>query len=95
MKVLPIVLFDSQADWETWLEKEYQSSDGLWLQIAKKDGGKSSVSYQEALDIALCFGWIDGQKGKLDDEFWLQKFTPRRKQSPWSAINVEKVAKKI
>jgi uncharacterized protein YdeI (YjbR/CyaY-like superfamily) len=95
MKELPIVLFVTQTDWEAWLEKEHQASDGLWLQLAKKDSGKSSVSYQEALDIALCFGWIDGQKGKLDDEFWLQKFTPRRKQSPWSAINVEKVAKLI
>jgi uncharacterized protein YdeI (YjbR/CyaY-like superfamily) len=92
---LPKILFLTQADWEAWLEKEHQNSDGLWLQIAKKEGGKSSVSYQEALDIALCFGWIDGQKGKLDEEYWLQKFTPRRKQSPWSAINVEKVAKLI
>ena len=92
---LPKMLFLSQADWEAWLEKEHLSSDGLWLQIAKKEGGKSSVSYQEALDIALCFGWIDGQKGKLDEEYWLQKFTPRRKQSPWSAINVAKAEKLI
>ena len=92
---LPMMLFLSQADWEKWLEAEHTSSDGLWMQIAKKEGGKSSVSYQEALDIALCFGWIDGQNGKLDEEYWLQKFTPRRKQSPWSAINVEKVAKLI
>lgn len=95
MKELPTLLFETQADWEKWLESEFDKSDGLWLKIAKKDGGKTSVSYQEALDIALCFGWIDGQKGALDDEYWLQKFTPRRKQSPWSAINVEKVAKLI
>lgn len=91
----PTMLFLSQADWEAWLEANYNQSDGLWMQIAKKDGGKSSVSYQEALDVALCFGWIDGQKGSMDEVYWLQKFTPRRKQSPWSAVNVEKVAKLI
>lgn len=61
------------------------------MKIAKKESGQASVSYQEALDVALCFGWIDGQKGKFDEQFWLQKFTPRRKKSAWSRINREKI----
>lgn len=88
-------LFPTPTDFEKWMEAEHDKSDGIWLQIAKKDSGKSSVSHHEALDIALCFGWIDGQRKKLDDEYFLQRFTPRRKQSPWSAVNVEKVQKLI
>ena len=88
-------LFTTAADFEKWLESEHDKSDGLWLQIAKKDSGKSSVSYHEALDIALCFGWIDGQRKALDAEYFLQRFTPRRKRSPWSVVNVEKVQKLI
>ena len=89
----PLKLFITAADFETWMEAEHGKSDGIWLQIAKKDSGKSSVTYHEALDIALCFGWIDGQRKKLDEEYFQQRFTPRRKQSPWSAINVGKVQK--
>jgi uncharacterized protein YdeI (YjbR/CyaY-like superfamily) len=89
---LPIIAFESEAAWEPWLDAHYADSEGLWLKIAKKDSGHASVSYAEALDVALCFGWIDGQKGKFDEQFWLQKFTPRRAKSPWSRINQEKVA---
>lgn len=88
---LPIIAFASEAAWEKWLEENYDSSQGLWLKIAKKESGHDSVYYPEALNVALCFGWIDGQKGKFDNEFWLQKFTPRRPNSGWSAINREKV----
>lgn len=95
MADLPIMLFETDADWEQWLDNNHTESSGVWLKLAKKDSGKASVSYQEALDVALCFGWIDGQKNKFDDEFWLQKFTPRRKASPWSAINREKATRLI
>ncbi len=86
----PIVHFASREEWARWLEREAESADGVWLQIARKDKGGESVSYAEALEEALRFGWIDGQKRRLDDEFWLQRFTPRRVGSRWSRINREK-----
>ncbi len=87
---LPVLAFDSQKKWEQWLGKNHQTSKGLWLKIAKKDRGIDTVTYAEALDSALCHGWIDGQKGSFDDAFWLQKFTPRGPKSRWSRINREK-----
>jgi uncharacterized protein YdeI (YjbR/CyaY-like superfamily) len=87
---LPILSFASQKDWETWLNEHHRTSKGLWLKIAKKDSGIDSVNYAEALDAALCHGWIDGQKGAFDDTFWLQKLTPRGPRSKWSKINVDK-----
>ena len=87
---LPILSFASQKDWETWLDEHHRTSKGLWLKIAKKDSGIDSVDYAQALDVALCHGWIDGQKGAFDDTFWLQKFTPRGPRSRWSKINVDK-----
>lgn len=87
---LPILPFSSQKDWEGWLDKHHQASKGLWLKIAKKGTGTDTVTYAEALDSALCHGWIDGQKGSFDDSFWLQKFTPRGPRSKWSKINREK-----
>jgi len=87
---LPILSFASQEDWETWLDEHHRTSKGLWLKIAKKDSRVDSVNYAEALDVALCHGWIDGQKGAFDDTFWLQKFTPRGPRSKWSKINVDK-----
>jgi uncharacterized protein YdeI (YjbR/CyaY-like superfamily) len=86
----PIIPFDSEAAWEQWLEAHHTTDAGVWLKLAKKDSGYASVTYAEALTVALCFGWIDGQKNKFDDEFWLQKFTPRRAKSLWSQINREK-----
>jgi uncharacterized protein YdeI (YjbR/CyaY-like superfamily) len=87
---LPILSFPSQKKWEDWLAKNHQSSKGLWLKIAKKGAETATVNYAEALEVALCYGWIDGQKGALDEEFWLQKFTPRGPRSPWSKVNREK-----
>ena len=84
----PTMLFVSQADWEAWLEKEAAKSDGVWLKIAKKGRVQTALTIQEALLTALCYGWIDGQRKKFDDDYYIQKYTPRRKQSPWSAINV-------
>ena len=89
---LPVKLFKTAAAWEKWLEANHAKSPGVWMQIAKKDSGLSSVNYQEALDIALCFGWIDGQKRPFDDGTWLQRFTPRGPRSVWSKINTEKAA---
>jgi uncharacterized protein YdeI (YjbR/CyaY-like superfamily) len=87
---LPILFFASQRDWETWLGEHHRTSKGLWLKMAKKASGIDSVNYAEALDVALCHGWIDGQKGAFDDTYWIQRFTPRGPRSKWSKINVDK-----
>jgi len=79
--------FANQQDWRAWLEANHIDPTGIWLQVAKKASGIPSVSYLEALETALCFGWIDGQKRPLDDKYWLQKFTPRRAKSGWSKVN--------
>ncbi|HNF95493.1 MAG TPA: YdeI/OmpD-associated family protein [Anaerolineales bacterium] len=89
---LPILPFESKKKFAEWLAKNHDKSAGLWLKIAKKAAGISTVTYAEALDVALCYGWIDGQKGSFDEQYFLQKFTPRRAKSIWSKINVEKVA---
>jgi len=86
----PTVAFASREAWEAWLETEHDRSKGVWLQIAKKGAGVDSVSYAEALEAALCHGWIDGQKRSLDDSHWLQRFTPRTARSKWSRINRDK-----
>jgi len=85
-----IKLFKSKPDWAAWLEKNHRSSEGLWLRLAKKDSGLRSVSYKEALEVALCQGWIDGQKKPENEQTWLQKFAPRGPRSIWSKINREK-----
>src|SRR5581483_401396 len=87
---LPVVSFGSAAEWESWLAANHSASSGVWLKIAKKAADTPTVNYAEALDVALCFGWIDGQKGALDDTHWLQRFTPRRARSKWSRINRDK-----
>ncbi len=87
---LPVLPFASPKKWEEWLDRNHQTSKGLWLKIAKKDTGIDTVTYAEALDGALCHGWIDGQKGSFDDTFWLQKLTPRGPRSKWSKINRDK-----
>jgi uncharacterized protein YdeI (YjbR/CyaY-like superfamily) len=90
---LTVQSFASRAAWRSWLAAHHAVSPGLWLKIAKKEAGVDSVTYSEALDVALCFGWIDGQKDKLDAAHWLQRFTPRRPRSRWSRINRERVEK--
>jgi uncharacterized protein YdeI (YjbR/CyaY-like superfamily) len=84
---LPVKLFKTQKAWTTWLDKHHAKSSGVWLQIAKKTGDLKSVSYAEAVEVALCYGWIDGQGKGLDESAWLQKFTPRGSRSIWSKIN--------
>ncbi len=84
---LPILPFASAAAWEAWLEDQHAHAPGVWLQIAKKAAGVATVTYAEALDVALCFGWIDGQKRGFDATWFLQRFTPRKRGSRWSKIN--------
>jgi len=83
----PILAFDSPRKWEAWLAKHHAGSDGVWLRIYKKGSGHASVTYTEALDAALCYGWIDSQKRSMDEASWLQRFGPRRARSGWSRIN--------
>jgi len=87
---LPIRLFADPGELEAWLEESHDFSAGLWLKIAKKGSGQRSVTYAEALELALCFGWIDSQKRGFDEAFFLQRFTPRRPRGRWSKINREK-----
>ena len=87
---LPVELFEQQADWAVWLHDNHGIAAGVWLKLAKKGNDGQSVSYAEAVEVALCFGWIDGQKKTHDDAHWLQKFTPRSKTSVWSKINQDK-----
>lgn len=92
---LPILPFASQKKWTDWLAKQHDQSAGVWLKLGKRDSGILSVMYEEALEVALCYGWIDGQKKGLDDKYWLQKFTPRGPKSIWSKINTEKAERLI
>ena len=88
---LPILLFEHQQAWAEWLDQQASDSPGAWLRFAKKKSEIRSLSYAEALDVALCHGWIDSQKKSYDEASWLQKFTPRGPKSIWSKINREKV----
>lgn len=85
-----IRLFATQAAWTAWLEKNHRKPEGIWLRLAKKGSGLRSVSYAEALEVALCYGWIDGQKRPESEHAWLQRFVPRSAKSIWSKINREK-----
>lgn len=87
---LPILLFDEQRFFEDWLEDNHDTSRGIRVHFAKKNSGVVTLSYNEALEIALCYGWIDSQKESYDEKTWLQRFTPRGPKSIWSKINKEK-----
>ena len=82
-----VIAFTSQDEWDIWLVHNHETSPGLWLKLAKVNSGIQSVTYAEAVDSALCYGWIDGQKGSYDDKYWLQRFTRRTKRSRWSKKN--------
>ncbi|MBA3444660.1 MAG: YdeI/OmpD-associated family protein [Gemmatimonadales bacterium] len=86
-KELPVKGFTSKSAWETWLERHHEKSAGLWLEFAKKGSGLVSLSYAEALEVAVCYGWIDGQTASVDAKRYRQRFTPRRARSKWSQIN--------
>jgi uncharacterized protein YdeI (YjbR/CyaY-like superfamily) len=95
MSELPIIEASDQTAWRAWLEANHSSQDGVWLKFAKKGSPTATVSYAEALEEALCFGWIDGQARRHDEHFYLQRFTPRRARSKWSQINREKAERLI
>jgi uncharacterized protein YdeI (YjbR/CyaY-like superfamily) len=86
----PVMAFGSKQEWAAWLAEHGGSSAGIWLKIAKKGTGIASVSYDEAVEAALCQGWIDGKKASAQEGWWLQRFTPRRPRSKWSRINCDK-----
>jgi uncharacterized protein YdeI (YjbR/CyaY-like superfamily) len=88
---LPQISFASAEEWERWLEDNHDVAEGVWIKMAKKGAGIESVRHPEALESALCFGWIDGRREALDERYFLQRFTPRRPRSKWSRINREKV----
>ncbi|MFO7526551.1 MAG: YdeI/OmpD-associated family protein [Ignavibacteriaceae bacterium] len=92
---LPIITFQTQNKWRAWLNRNHNKSNGVWLQLYKKNSGVKSINHDMALDEALCFGWIDGQAKSYDELSYLQKFTPRRKRSIWSKRNTEKVEQLI
>jgi uncharacterized protein YdeI (YjbR/CyaY-like superfamily) len=94
-KDLPVLLFVTKSDWRAWLEENHRQTQGIWLKHTKKSSGKTSVSYQEAVEEALCYGWIDSQKQAYDEDYFLQKFTPRGPRSVWSKINVLKAEELI
>lgn len=87
--------FASAKAWQTWLAKNYDLSNGVWLMLAKKNADKPTVSYAEALDVALCYGWIDSQKNKYDEQYSIQKFGPRKARSIWSKRNIEHIERLI
>lgn len=91
----PIKAFKSPDIFQTWLEKNHDKSTGIWMKIYKKDSGVKTITYAEALEVALCFGWIDGQKQAFDETCWLQKFCPRTAKSIWSKINIGHVERLI
>lgn len=95
LNTIPTKEFKTQNKFEEWLDKNHGLSNGIWLKIFKKDSGIKTVSYSEALDVALCYGWIDSQKQKFDEESWLQKFSPRTSKSIWSKVNIGYVERLI
>lgn len=88
---LPELSFADAHEWERWLELEHGRAPGVWMRIAKKGAETATVQYPQALEVALCWGWIDGQKKSIDAHWWKQKFTPRAKRSIWSQVNRDKV----
>lgn len=89
----PELAFASGADLEAWLEEHHAASDGIWLKLAKKDTGVASVTIAEAIDVGLCFGWIDGQTRRIDETYYAVRYGPRRPRSVWSKRNVDHVAR--
>lgn len=92
---LPVLAFESRRSWEAWLDGQHGDTGGIWLKFAKKGSGVESVTYTEAVEGALCYGWIDGQAASYDDRFYLQRFTPRRARSKWSKVNRERAGRLI
>jgi uncharacterized protein YdeI (YjbR/CyaY-like superfamily) len=92
---LPVLAFATATEFEQWLEREHATAPGVWLRFPRKGTGVPSLTYEEAVLVALCFGWIDGQARSHDETAWLQRYTPRRRRSIWSQINTERVARLV
>ena len=92
---LPVLRVSHREDWAAWLDENHAASPGVWLKLSKKASGTNSMTYAEALEIALCYGWIDGQKQSGGASDWFQKFTPRTKRSIWSKLNRKKALELI
>lgn len=90
---LPILSFDSPKKWEDWLSKNHEKSNGIWVKFFKKNSDVQTIIYHEALDVALCYGWIDSQAKSFDEKSYIQKFTPRRSKSLWSDVNRKNIAR--
>lgn len=90
---LPMIPFSSQDEWNAWLDQNHAVSKGIWLQFYKKGSGVPTVVYAQALDVALCYGWIDGQLKSIDELSYMQRFTPRRPRSIWSKRNIEHITR--
>jgi len=91
--VLQIITFDTQEHFESWMEENNSLTEGIWVRFYKKNSLTSSISYDEALDVALCYGWIDGHVKKFDELSYIRKFTPRRSKSMWSKRNIEHISR--
>ena len=91
----PVLPFPSREAWREWLGTHHGSENGVWIKVAKKASGIDSVTHAEALEVALCYGWIDGTRKRLDDDWFIQRFTPRRARSRWSKVNVAKATELI
>jgi uncharacterized protein YdeI (YjbR/CyaY-like superfamily) len=91
----PILEFEDRDAWRRWLDAQHESADGVWLRFAKKGSGRTTVTYAEAVEEALCYGWVDGQVAPHDELCYLQRFTPRRRRSKWSQINRQRATELI
>jgi uncharacterized protein YdeI (YjbR/CyaY-like superfamily) len=91
----PVVDFAGPDDWRSWLDEHHADSEGVWIRIAKRASGIASVDHDQAVEVALCFGWIDGQVRRVDDDWFMQRFTPRTKRSKWSRLMCEKAEELI
>jgi len=94
-KGLPVLVFAGPKEWEDWLAEHHDTDKGVWVTFAKKGADATTVTYPEAVEVALCHGWIDGQAAGLDESFWLQRFTPRGPRSKWSQINCARAERLI
>ncbi len=95
VKITKVLAFKTSNAFEKWLAKNHNKVTGIWLRFFKKDSGKATITYKEAVDEALCYGWIDGQANKYDDDSWIQRFTPRGARSIWSKRNTDNIERLI
>jgi uncharacterized protein YdeI (YjbR/CyaY-like superfamily) len=92
---LSVASFESRGAWDAWLNEHHSTTDGVWLRLAKKGSDAVTISLSTAVEVALCYGWIDGKARRIDADYWMVKFTPRRQKSKWSRINRERATKLI